>query len=148
MTLTELCQELRNWFDRNLPKWYGDFEIANGNIVLSGDMSLLTGQYFRIVGSVFNDGVHQYPASGLTGETFSGSVWAMAVPPSVIALADEINAWEEQYGAQVMKPFSSESISGVYSYTKSSGGGSGDGGGATVTWKDMFASRLSKWRKI
>ena len=30
--LTELCQELRNWFDRE--RYYGTFTIENGNIIL------------------------------------------------------------------------------------------------------------------
>ena len=147
-TMTDLCAELRNYFDRGMPHLTGDFEITNGNIVLPDGASLLNGQYFRIVGSVLNDGVYQYPVSDLSDETFHGAIWAMAVPPSVIALLGEINAWEEQYGAAVMKPYSSETIEGVYSYTRASGGGSSTGSSDTVTWKDMFASRLNKWRKI
>ena len=149
ITLTDLCAELRNYFDRGMPHWLSDFEITNGNIVLPDGASLLDGQYFRIAGSVFNDGVHQYPADDLTDEpSFHGMVGAMAVPPSVIALMGEINEWETQYGSEVMKPYSSENISGVYSYTRASGGG-GDGGSApSVTWQDMFMSRLNKWRKI
>lgn len=148
ITLTDLCAELRNYFDRGMPHWLGDFEIANGNIVLPQGASLLDGQYFRIVGSVFNDGVHQYPANDLSGEAFHGAVWAMAVPPSVIALVAEMNEWEEKYGAEVLKPFSSEDISGVYSYTRASGGGGDGGSSPSVTCWDMFATRLNKWRKI
>ena len=148
ITLTDLCAELRNYFDRGMPHWLGGFKITNGNIVLPDGASLLDGQYFRISGSVFNDGVYQYPASDLTDESFSGVLGAMAVPPSVIALVDEINEWESQYCSEVMKPYSSENISGVYSYTRASGGG-GDGGSApSITWRDMFMSRLNKWRKI
>lgn len=149
ITLTDLCAELRNYFDRGMPHWLGDFEITNGNIVLPDGASLLNGQYFRISGSVFNDGVHQYPAYDLTNEpSFHGMVGAMAVPPSVIALVDEINEWEEKYGSEIMKPFSSETIQGVYSYTRASGGGGDGGSSPSVTWRDMFMSRLNKWRKI
>lgn len=148
ITLTDLCAELRNYFDRGLPHWLGDFEITNGNIVLPEGASLLEGQYFRIAGSVFNDGVHQYPESDLLDESFSGVVWAMAVPPSVIALLGEINEWETQYGSEVMKPYSSETITGVYSYTRASGRSGDEGFTPSVTWKDMFMSRLNKWRKI
>lgn len=148
ITLTDLCAELRNYFDRDMPHWLGDFEIANGNIVLPYGASLLDGQYFAISGSVFSNGVHQYPASDLQDESFHGVIRAMAVPPAVIALLGEINEWETKYGDEVIKPYSSENISGVYSYTRASGGG-GDGGSApTVTWRDMFMSRLNKWRKI
>ena len=48
--LTELCQELRNWFERK--KFFGTFTIESGQIDLP-DGSLQSGQYFRIVGSVF-----------------------------------------------------------------------------------------------
>ena len=55
--LTELCQELRNWFDRDLPKWYGEITISDGQIQ---DVDLQSGQYFRVIGSLFNDGVHKF----------------------------------------------------------------------------------------
>ena len=148
--LTDLCQELRNWFDRNQPKWFGEFKIENGALILREDMSLKNGQYFRIVGSALNDGVYQYGADALVDETFTGSIWAMAVPPSVIALSEQIDAWNAKYGtvdSQAMSPYNSESFGG-YSYSKS-GGGSGSGSSSpTATWQSMFASALNRWRKI
>ena len=48
--LTELCQELRNWFDRE--RHPGTYEITGG--VLTAPF-LVSGQYYRIIGSVFND---------------------------------------------------------------------------------------------
>ena len=95
--LTELCQELRNWFNRNMDKWDGDFIIEDG-VLRNFAGKLKPNQYFRIMGSVFNDGVHKYGEGGLTDETFTGSIWAMAVPPAVIALSDEIDAWKAKYG--------------------------------------------------
>ena len=153
--LTELCQELRNWFF--VEGVTGRFVIEDGQLT---DCSFLqNGQYFRIIGSVFNDGVHQYqpdyvPAEGetpdLADETFDGTIWAMAVPPSVIALSEQIDAWNAKYGtvdSQAMSPYNSESFGG-YSYSKS-GGGSGSGSSSpTATWQSMFASALNRWRKI
>lgn len=140
--LTEICQELRNWFDRDLPKWHGQFRIENRALVLDG---LQDGQYFRIVGSVFNDGVHQYPANDLTDETFTGAVWAMAVPPAVIAVSREIEAWQAQYADVLKSPYTSESFGG-YSYSKRNGGyGSASD---TPTWQSTFSNRLNRWRKI
>lgn len=141
--LSDLCAELKNWFDRDQPKWFGEFTIENGAI----DLPLQNGQYFRIVGSVFNDGVHQYPTTSLTDEEFSGAIWAMAVPPAVIALADEINAWQAQYGAVLSSPYTSESFGG-YSYTRAGGSSSNGASGDTPTWQGTFASRLKQWRKI
>lgn len=155
MIMTEMCQELRNWFDRNQPKYHGTFRIIDG--VISCDdwqMDILDDQYFRIIGSVFNDGVHQkgLESDALHDETFYGSVWAMAVPPAVIALAEEIENWQGKYGSvdsASMSPFNSESFGG-YSYSKSTGGGSyyGDGTGGGNGWKSAFADRLNRWRKI
>lgn len=142
MELTELCQELKNWFD--LERFFGKFEIADGELSLP---NLQDGQYFRIVGSVFNDGVYKYPAIGLKNETFDGAVWAMAVPPAVISLLERINAWEEQYGASVRSPYTSESFGG-YSYTKSSGGTARGSTDPAYSYKNAFANELNKWRKV
>lgn len=149
ITMTDLCMELRNFFDRGKPKYFGNFEIVNG--ALKADkMSLVEGQYYRITGSLFNDGVHIFQSEeSLRDESFSGSVRAMAVPPDVIALVGEINNWLEKYEETINKPFSSETISGVYSYTKASGGRRGDDGSSpNIAWQDVFATKLNKWRKI
>lgn len=141
--LTELCAELKNYFlrDRNEDIHYGEYTISGGSIDLP---FLLNGQYFRIVGSVLNDGVYQYPADGLTDETFTGAVWSMAVPPAVVALAAEIEAWNEKNADVLASPYTSESFGG-YSYTKASGS---PASGGAYSWKDQFASRLSKWRRL
>lgn len=162
-TMTELCQNLRNWFDRDQKKWHGTITIRNNAIIsFQNNRSQLTAveplvlvenQYFRIVGSLFNDGVHKYldAEDQLVDETFSGSIWAMAVPPAVIALCDDIQDWITKYGGVdgvAMSPFSSESFGG-YSYSKSSGGYYGTGSGSgSIGWQNIFASRLNAWRKI
>lgn len=147
MTLTELCAHLRNWFvRRESDKHYGVFEIAAGSLVLPEGVKLADGQYFRIVGSVFSDGVHQHPASFPVDESFGGEVWAMAVPSDVVALCDEIGNWQEKYGAAAASPFTSESFGG-YSYTKS-GGASVTGTSGTVSWQMQFRTQLNRWRKL
>ena len=142
MELTDLCQELKNWFE--VKKVFGTFEISGGTISLS---ELQTDQYYRIVGSVFNDGVHKYPDSGLKDETFEGAVWLMAVPPTVIKLLDKINAWENDYGDATKSPYSSESFGG-YSYTKASGSSDRNGNYSSVNYKNMFRDELNRWRKV
>lgn len=140
--LTELCAEIRNYFLGSDPTR----SIHQGTFIISGGELapldfLKEGQYFRIVGSTFNDGVHQYPASDLTDESFAGAVWAMAVPPAVIGLAVEI----EKYKAETEKnqsAFSSESFGG-YSYTKFT-----DSHGAPLSWEKAFADRLKKYRRM
>lgn len=142
--LSEICAYLRNYFDRNQPKFYGEIRIEDGALVSFED-KLQNGQYFRIVNSTFNDGVYLYPASGLTDETFSnGSVWAMAVPPDLIALIAEMEAWETNNAYALNTPYQSESKAD-YSYSLKSSGNSADGGAMTVI--NQFSGRLARWRK-
>lgn len=145
--LTEICKEIRNWFSEREDRIVGKFRIETG--VLVPPVSLLEGQYFRIIGSVFNDGVHQYGAEGdvLKDEPeFDGAVWIMKVPQEVIDLADDIKKWNDKNGdveSTNMSPFSSESF-GIYSYSKGSSGSDS----ATVTWQNQFKKRLNNWRKV
>lgn len=152
MILTEICQELRNWFDRNQNKYHGKISIHDGVLSVNDSSFILqTGQYYRIIGSLFNDGVHVYGDQLVDENEFEGSVWSMAVPPAVIALAEDIEAWQNKYGSvnsQAMSPFSSESFGG-YSYSKATSGGNSSGGtSGSGTWQGVFAKRLNAWRKI
>ena len=137
MDLTNLCAELRNYFETE--KRFGTFTISGGSI--SPSDFLQDGQYFRIVGSVFNDGVHRHPAHDLTDETFDGAVWAMAVPPAVIELLQKIQEFEAAT-ANAPTAYTSESFGG-YSYTKAT-----DENGLPVGWRSVFRSELNKWRKL
>lgn len=145
--LSELCQELKNWFDRGQPRIYGAFEISEGKITDTDFTDVIqNNQYFRIVGSVFNDGVYKYTNDlTLEDELFVGSIWLMAVPKAVVDLSAEIDAWIEKYGESVNSPYSSESFGG-YSYTKASGGSSEQS--SNPSWQSAFASKLNLWRKI
>lgn len=144
--LSKLCKELNNWFDRGQPRLHGAFEIANGRITDTDFTDIIKeNQYFRIVGSVFNDGVYKWDNElQLTDELFVGAVWLMAVPKDVIELADKIEAWINKYGDTVASPFQSESFGG-YSYTKASGG---NGSSSGATWQDVFRNQLNQWRKL
>ena len=128
---------LRNYFP--VRKWYGTYVVSNGSIELP---EMQDGQYFRIIGSVFNDGVHKYPVDTLDDEIFTGAIWALAVPKDVVKLAAEIKDWQKKNGEKASGPFQSESFGG-YTYTLKSGA---DGFGAS--WQSAFASRLNIWRKI
>ena len=136
--LTELLAEIRNYFEVPNGRHFGKFEISGGSIAPLD--FLQEGQYFRIVGSVFNDGVYQYPAK-LKDEVFEGAVWAMRLPTAVIALAAEIKAYNDSDAGKA-SPFTAESFGG-YSYTKAT-----DANGAPIGWQKAFASRLNKWRKL
>ena len=137
--LTELCAEIRNYFVVPGGIHNRTFKISGGSIAPLD--FLQDGQYFRIVGSVFNDGVHRYPDAVLTDEEFDGAVWAMAAPPSVIALAAEIEEWMKSDAAKATA-FQSESFGG-YSYTRAT-----DSEGAPLTWQAVFARRLNQYRRM
>lgn len=140
MRLSDLCAELKNWFD--VGRKFGEFTISDGTINLDGFVQ--NGQYFRIIGSVFNDGVYEYPATELRNETFRGAVWAMAVPKDIFDLLEDVNDWLTKYGETAESPYVSESFGG-YSYSKSAATSSG---GERIDWQSIFANRLNSWRKI
>lgn len=136
--LTEILAYLRNDFVREIHK--GTFEIVGGS--LSPLDFLIDNQYFRIVGSVLNDGVYCYGDTlELLDETFTGEIWALAIPPDLLKLADEIT---EYMASDEAKPsaYTSESFDG-YSYTKAT-----DSDGVGVSWQAVFSKRLRRWRKI
>lgn len=145
--MDEVCGKIRNYFVKKPDGIHrGKFTVSDGNI----DCSFMqNGQYFRVVGSVFNDGVWRYPATEMTAETFRGEIWEMCTPPAFLSVVKDISDWNTKYGgidSVAYSPFQSESFGG-YSYTKASGGSSGSGGSA-ITWESVFANRLSRWRKI
>ena len=147
--LTEICQFLRNWFERE--KIFGWFKVEGGNLTRMDGTALpiLDEQYFRVVGSVFNDGVHKLgdQHDALTDEpAFPGAVWLMSVPPVIVQLSDDVDAWKSANAAALASPYLSESFGG-YSYSLRSG--SDASGQATgLSWESQFASRLAPWRKI
>lgn len=134
--LEELLGELHNWF---VADWVmGDFAIADGAIKLP--VQPQDGQYFRIKGSVFNDGLHQWPTEDLTDEEFNGLVALLAVPKAVQDLAKEIEEWVAK---NPVGPYTSESFGG-YSYSKATNPQTGQ----AATWQDVFRQRMAQWKKL
>lgn len=143
LVMTEVCDYLNNNFWEKRIR--GTFSIEDGSVTIP---ALKNGQYFRIFGSTFNDGVHIYPATDLHDEEFEGTIEAMAIPAVVIAIASDIKDWQTKYGganSAAMSPFNSESFNG-YSYSKSGSGNANSG--SNVTWQDVFGGRLNKYRKL
>lgn len=137
--ITELCKKCNNYFDKK--RVYGKFAINCGNIAPLD--FLQEGQYFRIIGSVFNDGVYQYPCGTLTDEIFEGAVWAMNVPPAFIALTEKIKDWCENNKGITESPYSGENYPNGYSYTVATGSD-----GLSVKWEDVFKKEIAQWRKL
>ena len=145
--LTEICEYLRNWFCEDSDIYVGTISIGDG-IITAPNCNIQTGQYVRIVNSVFNDGVIKYGEDELTDETFEGAVWLMRVPKAVVNIAQELQDWQDKYGgtdSKAISPFNSESFAG-YSYSKSSGYSSD--GSQSSTWQGIFGARLAGWRKL
>ena len=138
--LEKVLMHLNNWFLVPGGIHEGTYTIEDGSITLP---FLANGQYFRICGSVFNDGLHQYPAGDLKTETFDGTVWALAVPQTVIELSAEIEEWQKKNGEAASGIYQSESFGG-YSYSKATDSASG----GAVTWQSAFRSRMNAWRKL
>lgn len=154
--LQEILQYLHNPFTMNdlgQPHHEESGEFVIGDDGMLSLPFLLDGQRFMIVGSMLNDGVYTYHAGAIQNddddaeadlkpETFDGCIYAMAIPPAVIAISAEIVDWKNKYGAVVDSPYQSESFGG-YSYSKAS-----DATGSAGGWQQVFGKRLKAWRKI
>ena len=137
--LEDVLRYLKNWFFAG--KATGRMRVEGGALVPPPGLPLADGQYLRITGSVFNDGLHQWPACDLTDEEFVGTVWALAVPPAVQELSDEIDAWRAEHARELDSTYRSESFGG-YSYTRVGSDGK------SVTWQSHFRDRLAPWRRL
>ena len=150
--LTEIMEYLNNYFvplaaDRKT------YTISGG--VISPSFGAAEGDRFYICGSIRNDGVYTWHASGikddddseaagLRDETFAGTIRLCAIPPVVLRLSGEIKLWVANNAAQLNSPIASESFNG-YSYTLKTGGGNN---GGALTWRDCPAAKnLERWRK-
>lgn len=129
--LESVLAEMRNWFEAE--SHAGEFAVVGGSLPLD----VQEGQYYRIRGSVFNDGLHQ-SGDVLQDEVFEGCVDLLAVPAAVVSLAEDISAWAKENGAQTRSPYASESFKG-YSYTVNAD---------ASDWKRAFSDELSRWRKL
>lgn len=142
--LETVLMYLNNWFA--VGRYDDTYTIEDGKLTLP---FLVSGQYFRILGSLLNDGVYKY-ANGtaldetgteitLIDETFDGSVWALAIPKGFLSMVEEITAWTAKNGDG--GAYTSESFGG-YSYSKAT-----NSKGMAVGWRDVFAAQLAPWKK-
>lgn len=142
ISISDFCEEVNNYFEQT--RIFGEFEIVNGSIDLN-KYDIQEGQYIRVVGSVFNDGVYQYPIppeNELVDEKFDGAIWVMAVPSSVITQIEEVNQWEATNQSTLNSPYQSESFGG-YSYTLKTENAEGG-----LNWQTHFRRKLDRWRKV
>lgn len=148
-TIYQVCSYLRNFFFYKPTTYIGDITIVNG--ALDKSYGLLSEQFFCIFNSAKNDGVHQYPTTTLSDETFSGVIRGMSIPKAVIDIMDDIEKWKAEYNdvnSTYMSPYTSESIGSFYSYSKQTGGNADTSKDKSGTWMGTFAAALQSWRKI
>ncbi len=151
VSLYDICLELHNFWD--VSRHFDTFTISDGEIDLSelvAKNEIKPGQYYRVVGSIFNDGIYQFGVDDLRqDETFYGGVWLLAIPHDIVLLVEKINAWKDAHSDDLAKldgPYQSESFNG-YSYSLRSALADGSVG-ADDAWKKQFRSALNQWRKI
>ena len=143
MTLDDYCADLKNYFiaDFGHDIHLGEYTISDNTINVD---FLEENQYFRIVGSKFNDGVYKLDNElTLVDETFQGAIWAMSVPPAFLEAVKEA---EEYLTAHPMgNEYQSESFGG-YSYTRAVGGNSMSSG----FWylPTITAQKLNRYRRL
>jgi len=153
--MTSLCREVRNYFVRSdSDRISGRFSVSGGTVAcLDQDgFSPADGQYFRIVGSLYNDGVWQNGSEysdGMTDEVFDGQVWLMAPPKDFTDLADEIEQWIERFGDAALSPYAAESFGG-YSYTLRGTSRRNESArdNEDASWQTAFKRQLSAYRRI
>lgn len=131
--LYRVMRYLRNFF-ATTTYYSGNFTVVDGVI----NPPLNDGQYFLIEGSKYNNGVYIVGKDTLTDESFYGVITLLAPPKDFIETVEAIEKFESE---NVKSAFTSESFGG-YSYTKA------QGKNGPVTWREVFASELSIWRKI
>lgn len=131
--IDEICASLHNYFAVDIV--HGEYTVNDGEITLP---FLAAGQFFRVVGSVFCDGVYRCGDKLPADETFDGAIWALAIPPALDAIAVEIEEWKAKNADVLASPYQSESFGG-YSYAK---------GSDSASWQGVFAKRLNRWRKL
>lgn len=146
--LEQILWHIHNWFD------HGTFPVEGCSTEggsLPASVPIPEGAWYRIQGSLFNDGLHRMGEDELEGETFDGTVTVCAIPKALIDLAGEIADWiddnAESDKAARQGPYQSESFDG-YTYTKKTDSRAQNGSGGLTGWQAAFASDLNPWRKI
>jgi len=146
--LEQVLNHIHNWFV------YDEIGVSHCAVEggsLPASVSIPEGAWYRIQGSLLNDGLHQHPAADLMDETFDGTITVCAIPNALLSVVEEIEDWQLHYSEARRKalssPYSSESFDG-YSYTAKDFSGASSASGGLTGWQAAFASQLNPWRKM
>lgn len=146
VVLEDILGYIHNWFVREeIP--VSDCVISSGT--LPEAISIPDGVWYRIQGSYLNDGMHLKgdEAEGLEDEEFDGTITTHVIPKPLLAVVEEICAWQTTQGAIANGPYQSESFGG-YSYSLKGSSSTAGGNVPTTGWQAVFAGRLRQWRKL
>ena len=145
--LERVLNHIHNWFVYDQM----DVSCAIEGGSLPASISIPEGAWYRIQGSLFNDGLHRHPAAYLRDETFDGTITICAIPNALLDVVEEIEDWQQAYNAGRKKalesPYQSESFDG-YSYSIRGDLTAQNGSGGLTGWQAEFASQLNPFRKI
>lgn len=139
--LKEICDYLHNYFVENI--YEREFSVLDGHINIDG-IKVADGQYCMIEGSVFNDAIFMHPSENLKDEVFVGAFFTLRIPPDVRIITQETIEWEKENEKVLNSPLQSESFGG-YSYSKATSQTSPSG---QLSWRDVFADRLARYKKL
>lgn len=91
--INEMCDTVNNYFDRE--RRFGRFEIKNGYLN-APDLDIKENQYFRICGSLYNDGIykiiHEKP---VTWQQMTSGSWEIATDKEWEVENKPIKSWCE-----------------------------------------------------
>jgi hypothetical protein len=146
--LEQVLSHIHNWFDHGQIGLSG-CAISEGRLPAS--ISIPEGAWYRIQGSLFNDGLHKHPADDLTDETFDGTITVCAIPNALLEVVEEIEDWQTVYregrNKALGSPYTSESFDG-YSYSMRDYSGADSASGGLSGWQAEFAGQLNAFRKM
>jgi len=146
--LERVLSHIHNWFERGTSSVAG---VSEGSLTPGPDVP--SGAWYRLQGSLLNDGLHLHPADDLVDEEFNGTVTVLAIPRPLLQVVDEISQWvADTAGAEEFArkaKFQSESFGG-YSYTlRGDLNASQSADGRSLSgWRAKFAQDLNPWRRI
>ena len=150
--LERVCANIHNYFIS--AEYPAQYSIASG--VISPAPPLKEGLRFWLVGSDLNDGVYTYHADVIMNdddtavaewqdEDFAGTVCAMAVPREMLNAVQEGLAWQSDNESVLNSPYTSENVTGIYSYTMAQE--IAEAKSSPLGLPSRIASVFDRWRK-
>lgn len=145
----EVLSHIHNWFVKDTAV-FQNVEVSGGELPDDISAFVTDNAFYRIQGTYLNDGLHRTsdPDDELQDEVIERAVVSrLAIPRPLLALIDEIEAWNEKYAEISSGPFFSERFGG-YEYQIRGFSSYGVSGSPLSGWRLAFANRLNPWRKM